>query len=88
MAARSRQIGRWFEGTGQRLPGLSADPDRRQRAPAFGQYRADPNGGHTAWAIQVLEIEDGRLIGLNSFLDVDRLFPLFGLPLRLPAATS
>ncbi|MFJ3927315.1 sigma-70 family RNA polymerase sigma factor [Streptomyces sp. NPDC090022] len=53
--------------------------------PAFGQYRPDPSGpGHTPWALQVLEISDGRITGLNAFLDTARWFPLFGLPERLP----
>ncbi|GGI08568.1 sigma-70 family RNA polymerase sigma factor [Egicoccus halophilus] len=49
--------------------------------PAFAQYRPDPGGGHRAWALQVLEIVDGRILAFNSFLDVERLFPRFGLPL-------
>lgn len=49
--------------------------------PAFGQYKPDPNGGRAPWALQVLEISDGRITGLNFFLDTERLFPLFGLPL-------
>ncbi|ANZ18264.1 hypothetical protein SNOUR_24995 [Streptomyces noursei ATCC 11455] len=46
--------------------------------PAFGQYRA----GGVPWALQVVEITDGRITGLTSFLDTERLFPLFGLPPR------
>jgi RNA polymerase sigma-70 factor (ECF subfamily) len=50
--------------------------------PAFGQYKPDPEGGgYTPWALQVLEISGGRIAGLNFFLDTERLFPLFGLPL-------
>jgi RNA polymerase sigma-70 factor (ECF subfamily) len=49
--------------------------------PAFGQYKPDPSGGHSPWALQVLEMSDGRIAGLNFFLDTERLFPLFGLPL-------
>ena len=36
-----------------------------------------------AWALGVLEIVDGRIAGINSFLDVERLFPMFDLPLHL-----
>ena len=43
------------------------------------------NGGWEPWALQVLEISDGRIAHLNSFLDTQRLFPLFGLPPRLDA---
>jgi RNA polymerase sigma-70 factor, ECF subfamily len=49
--------------------------------PGFAQYkRAD--GKLTPWAVHVLEIVDGRIVGHNSFLDAARLFPLFGLPLE------
>jgi RNA polymerase sigma-70 factor (ECF subfamily) len=33
----------------------------------------------------VLEIAEGRVTGINTFLDTERLFPRFGLPLTLPA---
>ncbi len=56
----------------------------RTASPAFGQYRpSGPNGGYEPWALQVLETTDGRIVGFNFFLDVERLFPLFGLPLKL-----
>jgi RNA polymerase sigma-70 factor (ECF subfamily) len=54
--------------------------------PAFGQYKPDPNGGYAPWAIQVLEISGGRIAGMSfflDFLDPERLFPSFGLPLHL-----
>ncbi len=51
-------------------------------APAFGQYRPVPDGeGYEPWALQVVEIEGGRIAELTFFLDVERVFPLFGLPL-------
>jgi RNA polymerase sigma-70 factor, ECF subfamily len=53
-------------------------------APAFGQYRPRPAGeGYEPWALQVLEIEDGRIVEFTFFLDTETLFPLFGLPLQL-----
>ena len=51
--------------------------------PAFGQYRVDPDGGHKAWALLVLEIEGDSIAAMSSFLDVEAWFPMFGLPLRL-----
>ena len=50
---------------------------------AFGQYKIDPEGGYTPWALQVLETSGGRISELAFFLDTERLFPLFGLPERL-----
>ena len=35
------------------------------------------------WALQVLEIEDGRIVEFTFFLTTDTLLPLFGLPARL-----
>ncbi len=51
-------------------------------SPAFGQYRPSPGGGYEPWALQVVEIEDGRIVELTFFLDTERVFPLFGLPLQ------
>ncbi|HET9380861.1 MAG TPA: sigma-70 family RNA polymerase sigma factor [Streptomyces sp.] len=52
--------------------------------PGYAHYKPDPEGGgFVPWAVQVLEISDGRIRGLHCFLDTQRWFPLFGLPLRL-----
>ncbi|MEG8276881.1 sigma-70 family RNA polymerase sigma factor [Streptomyces sp. AHA2] len=54
--------------------------------PGFAQYKPDPDkGGFTPWAVQVLEISDGRITGFHCFLDTRRWFPLFDLPLHLEA---
>jgi RNA polymerase sigma-70 factor (ECF subfamily) len=52
-------------------------------APGWGQYKRAADGRFAAWAIQVVEIRDGRIIGLNAFLDTAVLFPMFGLPLAV-----
>jgi RNA polymerase sigma-70 factor, ECF subfamily len=53
-------------------------------APAFGQYRTVPDGeGFEPWALQVIEIEDGKIVELTFFLDVETHFPRFGLPLQI-----
>ena len=52
--------------------------------PGYCQYRRSAEGdGHDAWAVQVLELREGKIVGFTSFLDVASWFPLFGLPLRL-----
>ncbi|GGT43501.1 sigma-70 family RNA polymerase sigma factor [Streptomyces chromofuscus] len=57
--------------------------------PGFAHYKPDPeSGGFAAWAVQVLEISDGRITGFHCFLDTKRWFPLFGLPLHLEAETD
>ncbi len=53
--------------------------------PSFGQYKPDPSGGRSPWALQVLEISAGKVSGFHAFLDTERLFPIFGLPARLLA---
>ncbi|MFJ9892237.1 sigma-70 family RNA polymerase sigma factor [Streptomyces sp. NPDC091280] len=54
--------------------------------PGFAQYKPDPEaGGFSPWSVQVLEISDGRLTGFHFFLDTQRWFPLFDLPLHLEA---
>jgi RNA polymerase sigma-70 factor (ECF subfamily) len=52
-------------------------------SPAFGQYKPSPDGGYEPWALQVLELKDGKIVELTFFLDTETVFPLFGLPPRL-----
>ena len=53
-------------------------------APAFGQYKPSADGdGFEPWALQVLEIVEGRIAGFTFFLDTESVFPLFDLPARL-----
>ncbi|GAA2585130.1 MULTISPECIES: sigma-70 family RNA polymerase sigma factor [Streptomyces] len=57
--------------------------------PGFAQYKPDPeDGGFTPWAVQVLELSEGRITGFHCFLDTKRWFPLFDLPLHLEAETD
>jgi len=76
-------IAAWFLGPGAECAGSRVVRTVANGSPAYAQYRKDPAGGHRAWALGVLEIADGRIAGINSFLDVERLFPLFDLPLRM-----
>ncbi|MGW5363624.1 sigma-70 family RNA polymerase sigma factor [Actinopolymorpha pittospori] len=78
------QIRAWMLGPGHGCRGSRLIPTMANGSPAFGQYRPSGSGGaHEPWALQVIEVSGGRIVGLNSFLDVARWFPLFGLPLRL-----
>ena len=82
-------IGRWMVEPGpSACRGSRLLPTSANGCPAFGQYRRDPAGGYHPWAIQVLEISGGRIVGMQlflDFLDPERLFPAFGLPLHLDA---
>ncbi len=79
-----QDIAAWHVGPGYACRGSRLVPVRVNGQPGFGQYKPDPEqGGFAAWALQVPEIADGRIVRLNAFLDCPDLFPLFGLPLRL-----
>ena len=77
---------RWWFGPGIGCQGSRVVPTISANGmPTFGQYKPSPNGGHDPWALQVLELSDGRIAEFTFFLDTARLFPLFGLPLHLDA---
>lgn len=79
-AVRGWLLGRGAACRGSRLlPAPSASG-----APAFGQYRRSPAGGHAPWALVVLELAGDRIAGWTSFLDPSTHFPRFGLPPHLP----
>jgi RNA polymerase sigma-70 factor (ECF subfamily) len=76
----------WWFGPGIGCQGSRVIPTTTANAsPAFGQYKPSPEGGYEPWALQVLELRDGRIAELTFFLDTARVFPLFGLPLTLDA---
>ena len=77
------ELGRWFLGQGRGCEGSRLVATAANGGAAFGSYRPDGEGGRRPWAIQVLELADGRVIGHHSFLD-PRLFAAFGLPDHLP----
>jgi RNA polymerase sigma-70 factor, ECF subfamily len=77
------QIARWLLSFGIGCRGSRLVPvEASGGTPAFAQYR---DGGATPWAILMLEISEDRIVGMTSYLDVETLFPRFGLPMRLVA---
>jgi len=74
----------WWLGPGSACRGSRVVPTLSANgAPAFGQYKPSETGsGYDPWALQVLEVDDGRIVELTFFLDTETLFPLFGLPLQ------
>ncbi|AZM90746.1 sigma-70 family RNA polymerase sigma factor [Streptomyces sp. W1SF4] len=78
-------IAAWHLEQGIGCKGSRLVPTTANGLPAFGQYRPREDGlpGHVPWALQVLEVSRGRIVGLNAFLDTARWFPLFGLPQEL-----
>jgi RNA polymerase sigma-70 factor, ECF subfamily len=87
----ARNIGDWMVQPGPsgcRGSRLVAVHGTVNGCPAFGQYRRHPDGGYTPWALQLLEMSGERVAALSfflAFLDAERFFPRFGLPLHLPA---
>ena len=77
------EVGRWLLGPGIGCRGSILLPTAANGCGAFGQYRVDPLGGHTPWALQVIETSGDRIIGFHAFVD-PKLFPAFGLPTHLP----
>lgn len=76
----------WLTGPGAHCEGSRLVPVAACGSPAFAQYRlTGPGQGYHAWSLIVLELDGGRLAAWNAFLDVEALFPLFGLPVRLAA---
>jgi RNA polymerase sigma-70 factor, ECF subfamily len=74
----------WWLGPGIGCRGSRMIPTMAANgSPAFGQYKPKESGdGYEPWALQVLEIEEGKIVELTFFLDTERVFPLFGLPLE------
>jgi RNA polymerase sigma-70 factor (ECF subfamily) len=76
----------WLLGRGAGCRGSRLVPTGACGSPAFGQYRpGGPNGTHQPWALIVLELSGNGIAAWNSFLDTEKLFPLFGLPPQLTA---
>jgi RNA polymerase sigma-70 factor (ECF subfamily) len=75
-------VAAWLEGMGRGCRGSRLLPAGTACGgmPALAQYR---QGGREPWALVVLELAEDRVAGIVSFLDVETLFPRFGLPMRL-----
>ncbi|MFF9344884.1 sigma-70 family RNA polymerase sigma factor [Streptomyces sp. NPDC014773] len=79
------ELGEWWLGAGCGCRGSRLLAVEANGSPAFAQYRpAEDKNGWTPWGITVLEITDGRIAAMTNHMDTDRLFPLWGLPMRLP----
>jgi RNA polymerase sigma-70 factor, ECF subfamily len=76
----AQDIGAWMLGPGKGCRGSVLVPLQANGSPAFAQYRPAEGGGREPWALHVLEVEDGRIAHISSFLDLDTgLFRLLGL---------
>ncbi|RBY84945.1 sigma-70 family RNA polymerase sigma factor [Blastococcus sp. TF02A-30] len=80
----AQDIGTWMRGPGSECAGSRLLPVSANGTPAVAQYRPRAGGGHEPWGLHVLEIEDGRIAHISSFLDLGSgLFVKLGLPAAL-----
>ena len=75
----------WLLGRGKGCRGSRLVRTEACGSPAFAQYRRSSDGSYRGWSLTILELDGGTIKAWNAFLDTERLFPLFGLPLTLPA---
>jgi RNA polymerase sigma-70 factor (ECF subfamily) len=74
-------IERWMRTFGSGCEGSRLVPvEACGGTPAFAQYR---DGGRTPWALLLLELEGNQITSMTSYLDVETLFPRFGVPMQL-----
>ncbi len=79
------EIRRALLGAGRPCDGARLVPTVANGSPAFGQYRpSGPEGGYGPFALVVIEVSGGLITETTTFLDAERLFPLFGLPTICP----
>jgi RNA polymerase sigma-70 factor (ECF subfamily) len=78
-------IGQFMLGPGGECRGSKLLTTSANGGPAYAQYKPDPAGGYSPWALHVIELSDGRISAIHSFLDTAELFPAFGMPDHLPA---
>jgi RNA polymerase sigma-70 factor (ECF subfamily) len=76
------EVSKWLLGHGIGCKGSRLVPTVANGCPAFGSYRQAGPNHHEPFALQVVEISDGKIAGLHNFLYPER-FPDFGLPPRL-----
>jgi RNA polymerase sigma-70 factor, ECF subfamily len=78
----SDQVAGWLTGTGIGCKGSRLIPVKANGSPAFGQYRQTGPGLHKPWGLVVLEVADGKVAEICTFLGEEN-FKAFGLPLEL-----
>ncbi|MGY1733530.1 sigma-70 family RNA polymerase sigma factor [Geodermatophilus sp. SYSU D01045] len=82
-------IGTWMLGPGSGCRNSRLLLTEANGSPAVAQWRPTDDGGHAPWALHVLEVEDGRIRHITSFLDLDNdLFARLGLPPTPDAAPA
>ncbi|MER5321001.1 sigma-70 family RNA polymerase sigma factor [Streptosporangium roseum] len=82
-------IRRLLLAAGRPCAGARLVPTTANGSPAFAQYQpTGPGGRLEPFALVVLTLSDRLIVEVATYLDTDRLFPLFGLPDVLEAGTT
>jgi RNA polymerase sigma-70 factor (ECF subfamily) len=77
-------IAKWYVGQGAACEGSRLVPVQANGCAGFGAYKRSGPGTWSPFSLQVIEVSDGRVVGLHHFLE-PRLFAEFGLPDQLTA---
>jgi RNA polymerase sigma-70 factor (ECF subfamily) len=73
------QVIGWMAGPGIGCAGSKLIPVEVNGTAGFASYKPGPSGRLEPWAIQVIDVRDGRITGHHNFIYPD-LFAQFGLP--------
>src|SRR4051812_15126068 len=73
-------IAKWYVGQGIACKDSRMIATHANGCPAFAQYKPAGPGRWEPWALQVIEVSDGKITGLHHFLDSANLFEKFGVP--------
>ena len=73
-------VARWFLNQGIGCRGSRLVPVEACGMPAFAQYK---DGGASPWSVVVLQLDGEQIASQTFFLDVETLFPRFGLPMQM-----
>jgi RNA polymerase sigma-70 factor (ECF subfamily) len=76
------EMGRWYLGTGIGCRDSRLVATEAGGGAAFGSYRSSAGGGHEPFALQLIEVRDGKISAQHNFL-YPELFAACGLPDRL-----
>jgi RNA polymerase sigma-70 factor, ECF subfamily len=78
------EVGAWMLGPGIGCKGSRLVPVDVNGTAGFAAYKPGDSGRLEPWAIQVIEVAGGRIVGHHNFIGTE-LFERFGLPASLPA---
>jgi RNA polymerase sigma-70 factor (ECF subfamily) len=82
-----QELADWFLGEGIVCKGGRLLPVAVNGTGGFGNYHLVGPGLWEPWAIQVIEVAGGRIVGHHNYLDT-ALFSEFGLPPSIEAGTG